>query len=103
MSACQTIPLFAIYFHRIRLVEVGRELQRSSCPNPLTKRPIKSQLPSTMSKMAFECLKGGRLHNVLGQNGLVLSHPLILEGTTCVSVTLIASGHVVKEHAALSE
>ena len=58
-----------------RMVEVGRDLWRSSCLAPLLKQGHLELVAQDHVQMVFEYLQGGRLHNPSGQPLPALSHP----------------------------
>ena len=58
-----------------RMVEVGRDLWRSSGPTPVLKQGHLELVAQAHGQMAFEYLQGWRLHNLPGQPVPVFSHP----------------------------
>lgn len=58
-----------------RMVEVGRDLWRSSCPALLLKQGHLEPVAQDHVQMAFEYLQGWRLDNFSGQPVPVLGHP----------------------------
>ena len=58
-----------------RTVEVGRDLWRSSRPNPLLKQGHLQLVVQDCVQVASEYLQGRRLHTLLGQPVPVASHP----------------------------
>lgn len=63
-----------ISWQNLRVVEVGRDLGRLSCPHPCSSRTMQSRLPRTLSTWVFY-LQGVRLHSLPGQLLPVLGHP----------------------------
>ena len=57
------------------MVEVGRELWRSSGPIPLLKQGHLQLVVQDHVQMDVEYLQGWRLHNLSEQSGAVLGHP----------------------------
>jgi len=58
-----------------RMVEVGSDLWRSSCPALLLKQGHLEQVAHDHVQMAFEYLQRWRLHNLSEQPVPVLGHP----------------------------
>ena len=58
-----------------RMVDVGRDLQRSSGPIPLLKQGHLEPVAQECDQMASEHLQGWRPHNLLGQPVPALSQP----------------------------
>ncbi|KAM9594911.1 uncharacterized protein ACIBXB_020896 isoform 1-T1 [Morphnus guianensis] len=58
-----------------RVVEVGRDIWKSSVPTSLLKEHQKEMVPQDNIQVAFEHLQGWRLHNTPGQSVPVLGHP----------------------------
>ncbi|XP_068785779.1 uncharacterized protein [Struthio camelus] len=58
-----------------RMVEVGRDLWRSSSPNPLLKPGPLEHIAQDRVQAGFEYLQGRRLHYLSGQPAPVLCHP----------------------------
>ena len=94
--------IFQIIMYSIhRMVEVGRDLWRSSGPTSLLKQGHLKLVAQDHVQMDFEDLQGWRLHNLSGQPVLMLSHShskksvsLCSGGTFCVS----PSGSVTEHH-----
>ena len=56
------------------MVEVGRDLWRSSSPISLLKQDLLERITQGYVQVAFEYLQGMRLHSLSGQPVLVLCH-----------------------------
>lgn len=61
--------------HDPRAVSVGRNFWRSASPTPLTSQGHLEWVTQEHIRMGFECLPGGRLHNLPVQPVPVLCHP----------------------------
>lgn len=63
------------FFRFNRVVEVGRDVRRSCGPTRLVKQDHPEMVAQDRAQVAFERLRGWRLHSIPGHPVPVLGHP----------------------------